>query len=307
MKEICVVHLVRSHNGIETFRRFLESYRANFGGIEHDLLILFKGFNQPIDTAAHRKLLTAFQYKTLNVSDEGFDITAYFFAVRKYAGEYRYFCFLNSFSVIQDREWLSKLYQNIIKPGVGLAGATGSWCSGNTHSRTLLRNLVKFVLGMPQEKSETNTKIKKSLFTPHKSPISVAKSAWNHLQAIIQFGTYPNYHVRTNAFIISGKLMKSLKSPVMKTKMDAYRFESGKKGLTQQIFKIGKRVVVVGKNGVGYEKEAWHESRTFWQSEQENLLVADNQTRDYQDGSPERRNYLHSAAWGIGAQRGNNG
>ena len=84
----------------------------------------------------------------------------------------------------------------------------------------------------------------------------------------------------------------------MKTKQDSHRFESGKKGLTRQILKMGKRVIVVGKDGVSYEKEEWCQSRTLWQSEQENLLIADNQTRDYQEGYPERRRHLFSLSWG---------
>lgn len=45
-------------------------------------------------------------------------------------------------------------------------------------------------------------------------------------------------------------------------------------------------MIVVGKDGEGYDKKEWRKSRTFRQSEQENLLVADNQTRDYQERSP---------------------
>ena len=134
MKELCVVHLVRAHNSIELFRRFLESYRQNPGAIEHDLLIVFKGFGQPQDTAEYRELLAPFRYATLDVSDEGFDITAYFAAVNRYSEHYRYFCFLNSYSVILDYNWLRKLHENISKPGVGLVGATGSWNSNCAHS-----------------------------------------------------------------------------------------------------------------------------------------------------------------------------
>ena len=99
--------------------------------------------------------------------------------------------------------------------------------------------------------------------------------------------------------MISGELMLRIKCPSMRSKRDAYRFESGKNGLTMQIVREGKRVLVVGKDGMAYEQNAWHESKTFWQSEQENLLVADNQTRDYAEGSSSRRRYLRLTAWGI--------
>lgn len=61
---------------------------------------------------------------------------------------------------------------------------------------------------------------------------------------------------------------------------------------------MSKAVLVVGKDGIGYEMERWSENRTFWQSEQEDLLMA-NQTRGYQHGSSEQRKRLSSNAWGM--------
>lgn len=308
-KELCVVHLVRAHNGIEPFKRFIESYRENPGGIEHDLLIVFKGFAQPQDAAEYREMLTLFHYAELEISDEGFDITAYFAVVMRYSEQYRYFCFLNSYSVILDRDWLRKLYRNISRPGVGLVGATGSWNSHHSNAYAWLRLIVtifraRIIRCLSLNKSRANTETGSHPHGAHKKralwkiATLIVRDAWVNFQLLINFDTFPNYHIRTNAFMISCELMQTLKCPVMKTKMDAYRFESGKKGFTRQILNRGKRVIVVGKDGIGYEKENWIESKTFWQSEQENLLVADNQTRDYQEGSQERRSYLSSITWG---------
>lgn len=301
MKEICVVHLVRAHNGIEPFRHFLESYRENPGGIKHDLLIVFKGFGQPQDTAEYRKLLVPFVHTTLDVSDEGFDITAYFAAVNRYSEQYRYFCFLNSHSVVLDYDWLKKLYINVSTPGIGLVGATGSWGSHRTNAYAWFLEMVAVFPSQPKNKNRTNTEISyianKAIFN-WKKTIYRVKRVGTLLQFMFLFDPFPNYHIRTNAFMISGARMMSLECPRMKTKMDTYRFESGKKSLTKQILEYGERVIVVGKDGVGYEKESWPKSRTFWQSEQENLLVDDNLTLDYKLGDIERRKYLSSVAWG---------
>jgi hypothetical protein len=293
MRELCVVHLVRAQNGIEPFKRFLESYRQNQGGIEHDLLIIFKGCGQSQDTAAYRELLAPFKYKPLEISDKGFDITAYFAAVNRYSENYRYFCFLNSYSVVLDRDWLRKLYENVSKPGVGLVGATGSWGS---HSFTKIIYVPRIT---PIKKKRP---FYKKLLLPFVIPVLEIIVCLREIPirtySRYHFEPFPNPHIRTNAFIISGELMKSLKCAPLHSKMDAYTFESGKKGLTTQILKKGKKVIVVGKDGVGYEKEDWNNSRIFWQADQENLLVADNQTRDYQEGSPERRCFLRTYAWG---------
>jgi hypothetical protein len=301
MKELCVVHLVRASNGIDTLARFLESYQANPGGIEHDLLIVFKGFEGSHDAARHEELLSPFRHATLFVSDEGFDITAYQAAVRHWSGRYRYFCFLNSYSEILDPDWLKKLHDQVVLPGVGIAGATGSWNSHWSNAVVWLRSKGSEAVqlaGRPFRALAEAPAPSRQAQDHRRMVLEEFERAWNAFQFLARVGPFPNYHVRTNAFVISGELMASHAGWPVKTKMDAYLFESGRKGLTRRTLQEQKRVIVVGRDGRGYEKEEWGESRTFWQARQENLLVADNQTRDYENGTPERRRYLSSIAWG---------
>ena len=290
MKELCVVHLIRAQNGIEPFRCFLESYRANPAGIEHDLLVVFKGFERPSDKYPYTQLLSPFQYLDIDVPDIGFDLNAYFAGAKQYSRQYRYFCFLNSFSVILCHDWLNKLYKHITRPGVGLVGATGSWLSLNRWGRILQRRKM----WLNGNSSEGGRKL--SFLEQVNYMMGVI---WRLFSFPFFFKSFPNYHLRTNAFMISGEFMIKLAQPTIETKLDAYKFESGKKGLTRQILNMGADVLVVGKDGVGYEMKFWNISKTFWQAKQENLLVADNQTRSYQNGSLERRRYLTIVAWGI--------
>ena len=55
--DICVVHLVRRKNGVEPFRSFLASYLENSAGINHELLILYKGFSRKADIAPYEKAI----------------------------------------------------------------------------------------------------------------------------------------------------------------------------------------------------------------------------------------------------------
>src|SRR6185295_8643964 len=98
MSEICVAHLVREKNGITPFKAFLDSYRENSGGTEHELLLIFKGFDEPVVPDEYRAQLEGISYRTLFLPDEGFDVIPYFQAARRF--DYQYFCFLNSFSVL---------------------------------------------------------------------------------------------------------------------------------------------------------------------------------------------------------------
>jgi len=270
MAEICVVHLVRSQNGVEPFKFFLDSYFKNPGGIHHDLLIIYKGFSDKREVTKYDRLLRDQPHHSLFVSDWGFDIRPYFVAVGKF--NYKYYCFLNSFSVILDKEWLAKMHKHISNKDVGIVGATGSYESLYTDSVNIY---------------------KKNLPLCKRSIIK----AWARLLKFY-FDPFPNYHVRTNAFIISGDIMLALRHRHPRIKMEAWLLESGKNSITKQIIKMNKRALVVGKDGIGYEKEDWIKSNTFWQGEQTNLLISDNQTNNYLYGDIEKRRSLSRHAWG---------
>lgn len=88
----------------------------------------------------------------------------------------------------------------------------------------------------------------------------------------------------------------------MRTKLSAYRFESGHDSITRQVQALGLRVLVVGRDGEGYEPERWRLSNTFWRSREENLLVADNQTEAYIAADAARQAELAESAWGVEAR-----
>src|SRR5262245_32454779 len=125
MSDICVVHLVRAANGLAPLGAFLDSYRRHEAGVAHDLLLALKGFRPERLRGDYRGLLDSVSHRQFFVPDRGFDIGSYYRSARAF--EYKYFCFLNSFSVILDGNWLAKMYRHVTREGVGLVGATGSY------------------------------------------------------------------------------------------------------------------------------------------------------------------------------------
>jgi len=96
------------------------------------------------------------------------------------------------------------------------------------------------------------------------------------------FPAFRNIHIRSTGFLIKRKLFCELTFGMsMSSKIDAYQFESGRNSLTRMV--IGKKlnVLVVGRNGRGYAPKNWINSQTFRLENQSNLLIADNQTRNY--------------------------
>src|SRR5439155_1996312 len=98
MRRICVVYLARAVNGIAAFKQFLQSYRRFPAGIDHDLVVVLKGFRGALELAPYEDLIADLGAKSLRVGDYGFDVRAYLKAAREF--ENPYFCLFNSFSEI---------------------------------------------------------------------------------------------------------------------------------------------------------------------------------------------------------------
>jgi hypothetical protein len=111
------------------------------------------------------------------------------------------------------------------------------------------------------------------------------------------FEPFPNPHVRTNAWAIGAGLARSLDWDVRRRKVGAESLESGKRGLTRQVQARGLRPVMVSRRGV-VEVADWPEARVFRSGGQEELLVRDNRTRQFDDADPRRRAFLARMAWG---------
>jgi hypothetical protein len=285
MSSLAVVHLVRAANGISPYKAFLNSYLANPGGMDHDLVLLLKGFESEFATREYLELSQQTKHRIVRVTDEGLDLTAYKAAVAKLP-EYEYFCFLNSFSVLKDALWLDKLFRHACRADVGIVGATGSYQSVLTDLRTGLfddrdiRHLAYYKRGVI---------FGQRLLYSHR---------WLDLFRVwLAFPSFPSYHIRSNALVISARVLRTIRWPDVRTKFDAYKLESGKRSLTRQVLQTGKRAMVVGRDGIGYDKEQWIFSNTFWQRDQANLLVEDNQTRQYSEGDAETRRRLSLHAW----------
>lgn len=280
---ICLVHLARRENGLAPFDRFVAAYRANEPGIAHDLLLLYKGFGNTAELAPYQDVLGTIRHLELHVPDTGYDIGSYMHAFRKHQGEYGYFCFLNSFSEPLRAGWLAHLWRQASRPDAGIAGATGSYQS--------------IAVQYHQYAHARHLRYGRAI-APLMRPVLGAALAALHVKRLVSFAPFPNPHVRTNAFIAPTEVLARLQIPGIRSKMHAYRFESGRQGLTRQVLSLGRKALLVGADGAGVEIAQWPESNVFWRSAQENLLVADNQTRLYRDGEPRQRAVLSYYAWG---------
>jgi hypothetical protein len=242
---IALFYLIRGvdEGHLEMAQRFAGAYRKFPPGLEHRLVIIFKGFASNEAMNAVRDVFAGLPFEEAHTSDDAFDLGAYRDAVSRV--DCGRAAFLNVSSEPLSPNWLAKLNAALSLPAIGIAGATGSFEAG------------------------------------------------------VGGCEFPNVHVRTNAFMMHAPLARELLGEMkIASKRDAHLAEHGLSGLTRKVVQRGLAAVIVGANGRAYAPEWWGGSRTFRQGSQANLLVADNQTRRWDEMTWPERKASYNATWG---------
>ena len=253
----------------------MSSYERYTSGRNHDLLFILNGFEQRDAATAYHSLFCRVPHQILVLPKPVWDITAYFECARSVTSEL--ICFLNSYSEVLDAQWLAKLCAPFVSPQTGAVAATGSYES--IYSSHLQR--ARF--------SSRNSRLRRL----YDNVRTFAELERNRRR----FAPFPAPHLRSNAFVLRTKAVGNLRVPQLRSKMDCYAFESGRDSMTAQMSRRGLDCLVVGRNGEAYRMPDWKRSGTYRSSDQENLLIADNQTRDYASADAERRRALEQLAW----------
>lgn len=264
---IGLVHLVWAPLGQPPLREFVRSYQAHAAGGEHELVIVLNGASpEPGDPPREALLaeLADTEHRLIVLERPLLDLAAYGEAARRI--EHPRLCFLNSYSVILVDGWLGRLSRALDQPGVGLAGASASWESQAEWMRGKARHWP------PQ------------LLTLHR--------------ARKDYPRFPNPHIRTTAFMINRDAILETGLDGVRDKRSAYLLESGPSSITRQVQDKGLRPVVAGRDERVYDVADWGRSHTYRSGAQDNLLVADNRTRDWLRASPRLKRRLSSDAWG---------
>lgn len=290
--EISVIYLARGVDyGIDDVKRFLDSYKNNPAGIEHEFVIAAKGWEKkPEEYKDLLELADEYNAKVINLADDGFDLWAYFRVSQIL--NLKYVFFINTSSVILKKDWLVKFYDAFkSNPNLKLAGATGS--SEVTSNP---------VAAIRHEYWKTRKKtLKNKLFVALKVLIYKFfvdfKLVLARKYRPIKF---PNYHIRTNGFFMEREMFLDFmgQKKLPKNKNHAYELESGHNGLTKFIMQRGNNAVVIGADGIAYKPEDWKISKTSVNPDSSNLILSDNHTRLYDFWNIEERKSYEKKVWG---------
>jgi hypothetical protein len=277
---VSVIYLCFLPYGLQCLIDFITSYKEFNAGITHDLVIVFKGSQQPHETEPFLHILDQqnIAFQQLTYTGRELDISTYYWAAKQLQSEDVFF--LNTRSKILASNWLYHFFNSSKANTKTIFSATGSWQSHVT---------TAFILNKSRDEKNNllQTNIKKYLL------LLKASTFWWYY-----FPLFPNPHIRTNAFFINRKLFLSLKLHSIVTKRDAHRFESGRNSFTVQLKSKGYDVALLSKGGEAYSEENWSGSKIFWSADQENLIIADNQTEVYASSDYESRKGLKTIVWG---------
>lgn len=266
-----VVYLAVKSYGIEAFERFVASYLRHEAGAPHDLVVLAKQFDDVEDFAPYRQLLGDVPHKVQFVADQGFDLGSYFdFAANS---AYHRFLFLNSLSELLATGWLARF-------DAALAANPGA------------------VVGSSASMRSVTSEIGRMRFPGWPGPLQPLRRMLGRWRNWLWYPHFPNPHLRTNAIMLERTTIAALRIPRFVSKADTSRFESGWGNLSRQVWKQGGKVLVVDARGDVHDFAGWAISETFWAGDQQNLLVADRQTRMFEDADADRRALLNRLAWG---------
>ncbi len=144
-KKICVAYLAyynpQIDYGINMVENFINTYKNNSAGIEHELVIIAKNWSVTEDFDKLCSIAKENNAKIIYLPDDGFDIGAYFRASNILSSEY--VVFLGSNIEISSPNWLKYMYNTFESDeSIKLVGAMGSYEKGksglfpNPHIRT---------------------------------------------------------------------------------------------------------------------------------------------------------------------------
>ena len=283
-----VLFLARGEgNGLAAAEAFFDSYRAHPAGLDHQLTVLAKGWD---DAAGHQRLAARareLDAALIELPDDGFDWGAYMRAAPRLGQDW--LCCLNTHSRICADGWLATLRAAAERPGVGAAGATGSWGTNTPVFRLLAPTVADYWRRKGSAKALSAA-----------LRLYVLRYPWQSLRGAPFFPGFPNPHLRSNAFLIRRALFTvfTADKPVPADKRGALVLECGHAGFTRFLAARGLRAVVAGADGQVYEQEHWPDSRTHCVPDRANLLVSDNRTRAYDAAAPFSRREMERAVWG---------
>jgi len=330
--QIGAVFLARVADGVGPLGRFARSYERWEAGVDHELIVIFKGDEQSPELQQAKAVFSRIRHTAISVPDHGFDLGAYRAVAERI--EHRYLCFLNTHSEILVSQWLLPLLRAAADSRVGVAASMGSFESIRS-TVLLLRRAIWAAVGSGRQVDPALGHYFDFVMRLHRPAWYAADGGllkpaagsrglrdlrrwaarllfypsfrrqgtaliWPGAAPFeyLQFPPFPNPHIRTNGFVMSRERFLKLQIPQLPSKVDTSLIESGPDSLTRRLLDDGLKAVVVDRAGAAHDIDRWPQSQTFRLGDQNGLLFADNHTRAFASMSAGAKATHERITWG---------
>lgn len=278
---LALIYLARGvNNGLLSAKEFFKAYVDYPPGCKHELIVIAKGWKKSAELKEITTLAKTHNARIVHLPDDGFDWAAYWRVALLLKHDWLFF--MNTHSRPLRKNWLNYFNQvaKVYGKNIGAIGATASYQSLASSINS------PFIVA----------RIKHPLFR------LLCKTLTPFVYSILSyyFPRFPNPHLRSNAFMIRREVFINFSAQhhIPRCKFDAFWLESGSRGLTNFLIKQGLKPLVAGADGKYYEQDQWPQSGTFRVPGQPNLLIADNQTTNYELATQNDQKQIEKNTWG---------
>lgn len=288
-----VVYLLRvskNHKNeyLHQYERFMRSYKKYYcKNIGNNFFIILKGDEKEKIKSIIKKE-SEIKINIFECDDNTFDIGAYFNFHCAFKKKFNSYIFLNSHSEINGKNWFDYLSNKIQTQEYNLVGSTVCFSSmkGPKNLKLNLQYIIWFLY----------LRMQGLRYYHYLQPIFFKLGKFKN----ITFKSYPNPHIRTNAFCINSEFFEKFFLSVYypTNKFHIHLLESSNIGLSQFVKSIGGRVALVTKNGSYINEDQWHLNPCFNADNNVQSLVLDNQTRNFYKKSKKKQEFISFSIWG---------
>lgn len=247
-EKILVCYLITKFDDENTLLTFLKNYQNFESGHPHELLICFKLLNKE-KLMIFRKLLTNINHIEYidDCINNDFDLGSYSRVALSYSSHLIFF--LNSYSYPICDNWLNIIIKNYEENSILATSASYESLLSSIKLKKFYKILNYFIKLFQYQK----------LFYP-----------------------FPNPHIRTTGFLIKGsEYLKFMNDKSIKSKIDAWKIESGKDSLTNHFKKLNFNIYVINSEGKKFSENKWKYSQTYNYSDLNKSIISDKHIRKY--------------------------
>jgi len=304
-ESIDVIYLAYGAESYQAYvRSFFDSYKANASGAPHQLIIAATAYrDNPSGYEELKRLSFENNATIIDLPDNGHEFGAFFSVAERLTADY-IFCFVTSGRITKPN-WLKVfLSVNRENPQCRLIGSSGSWETTHPGIWEVLKGRFSSNKSTQPECSATITRA-----TTQRSRsilqriVSVFKLIFriDRFIDIFRCVKFPNYHIRTNGFLIERNLYIRYinKYGIPRTRNDAHNIEHGRNHLSKFVKESGFNIGVVGTNGILYAQQEWDKSATFRCPDTSNAVIVDRQHDAYAEAETPGKKHLEQLAWGY--------